>query len=277
MSVTTTSAAATDPGASATEAAPPAWSAVLRAQARLLVRKKWKLAGLIAAGGALAAYLGLAETATNDLSQVIVGSPVYGLAWIVAIGWAASIWSDEGPGDRAYHWSLPVAGPAHDLTRVGLGGVYYLAVGFLGLAAGTVLFVFFAGRPVLGGAGVWGLTALGLTVGFLLGTVPALLTAHPLRWTAGTALGYLILGGLLGEAADRWTWLAGLEGGVKSVWNGTLGLESAIAAPMQVGGFADEMVSTRPVAALLLWLGLAAAAVVGVSLLHVERAKGAAE
>lgn len=273
----TTSAATTDSGASATEAAPPAWSAVLRSQARLLLRKKWKLAGLIAAGAALAAYLGLVEGTANDLSQVVVGSPVYGLAWILAVGWAASIWSDEGPGDRAYHWSLPVTRPAHDLTRVGLGGLYYLAVGFAGLAAGTALVALFAGTPVLGGIRVWGLAALGLVLGFLLGAVPALLTAHPIRWSAGAALGYLIVGGLLGEAADRWTWLAGLDAVVKSVWNGTFGLESAIAAPMQVGGFADGMVTTRPVAALLLWLGLSAVAVVGVSFLHLERAKGAAE
>lgn len=42
-----------------------------------------------------------------------------------------------------------------------------------------------------------------------------------------------------------------------------------------MAGYAQETVSASPVLALFLWLGLAAAVVVALSFLHLERAKGA--
>lgn len=258
---------------------PPDWPTVLRAQLRLLARKQWKVLGLLAAGAALVTFLGLTEGTAADLLELLLGSPLYALAFLLAIGWAAGVWSDEGPGERAYHWSLPVSRPAHDLTRVGLGGLSYLAVGAVGLAVGSLAFAVLGGTPALGGGSEWVLLALGLLTGFLLGTVPALVSEHPLRWAVGIWFGYLILAGLAEEAAEAWGWgwLGGIEVALKSIWLGSHGLRAAFLAPGQVAGYSEQAAGAEPVAALLLWLGLAAATVVGVSFLHVERAKGAAE
>lgn len=277
----TTSTTETGRNRVGSEHVPLPWTETVRAQAELLARKHWKVLGLLGAATALVAFLGLSEIdwapPTPNLLALLLGSPLYVLAFILAVGWAAGVWSDEGPGDRAYHWSLPVSRPVHDLTRVGLGGAAYLLVGAVGLAAGSIVFAAGGGLPSPGAAGVWGLVVLGLLTGFLLGTVPALVSEHPLRWVLGTWFGYLILGGLLGEAAEKWTWLGGVESALKSVWLGSHGLRAAVFAPHQVAGQAEQTVSSEPVAALLLWLGLAAAAVVAVSFLHLERAKGAAE
>lgn len=260
---------------------PPAWSEVLWAQLRLLARKQWKVLGLLAAGAALVAFLGLSEINWNpsspNLLELLLGSPIYVFAFVLAIGWAMGVWSDEGPGDRAYHWSLPVSRPVHDLTRVGLGGVSYVLVGAVGLAVGSLAFVIGGGFPSLGQAAQWGLIAFGLLTGFLLGTIPALVSEHPLRWAFGVPFGYALVTGLLEEAAEKWSWLEGVEAAVKSVWQGSHGLQAAVFAPHQVSGYAEEAVSSAPVAALLLWFVFAAAAVVAVGFVHLEQAKGAAE
>lgn len=68
---------------------------------------------------------------------------------------------------------------------------------------------------------------------------------------------------------------------MKSVWDGVYGLENALLSPNF--GFVSRRVEEyspdpgQAGGALLLWLGLSAAAVVAVSFLHLERAKGAAE
>lgn len=263
--------------ARAGEHVPPGWTEVYGAQLRLLIRKQWKVLGALAVAAAGFTYLGLMEGLAANVLALLLGSPLYVLAWILAAGWAAGVWSDEGPGDRAYHWSLPVSRPVHDLTRVAIGAALYLVIGALGLAAGSLVFAVGGGAPTLGGVAAWGLIALALLTGFLLGTVPALASEHPVRWMVGVTFGYLILGGLLEEAAEKWTWLGGVETAVKSVWDGSHGLQAAMFAPHRVTGYAEETASGGAVGALLLWLGLAAATVVAVGFLHLERAKGAAE
>lgn len=260
---------------------PPDWASVLGAQSRLLARKQWKLLGLLAAGTALVTFLRFGEAyreqATITVEELLLGSPLYVLACLLAVAWAAGVWSDEGPGERAYHWSLPVVRPVHDLTRVGVGAGFFLIAGLGGLALGGAASLVWGVPLVPGGITSMGLIALGLLLGFLLGTVPALLSGHPLRWAVGVPLGYAVFGGLTAEAADRWSWLQGIEAAVTSVWSGTLGLRAAFLAPHEVTGYAEGPVSSEPLGALLLWLGLAAAAVVALSFLHLERAKGAAE
>lgn len=284
----TPSAEGAQGGEGRTDTGPAAWSAVLQAQLRLLLLKKWKLLALLALAIALPTVALLiadppaATESTRDFGLAdFAATSFYWLAALLALAWAASVWSDEGPGDRAYHWSLPVRRPVHDLTRVGVGGLLFLAVAALvvfGVWAGHLLL---GGSFVLGDPALFGLSAAVVAVAYLLGTIPALVADHPSRWAVGTVLGYLILGGLLEEAAERWSWLAGLEGVVKSVWNGAYGLENALTYPSVVAiSRRVEEYSLDPGqggGALLLWLGLAAAAVVGVSFLHLERAKGAAE
>lgn len=290
----TTEAPATEEGRAAgakgagggTEAGPPAWSTVFRAQLRLLLRKKWKLLGLIGLAGLTALFWADPPAATPSTRHFGVAefaaSPfVYGVAVLLAVAWAASVWSDEGPGERAYHWSLPVRRPVHDLTRVGAGGLLFLAAAAPTLAGIYAAHLLLGGGFALGDPALLGLSAGVVAVAYLLGTIPALVADHPLRWAVATVLGYLIIGGLLEEAAERWSWLAGPEAAVKSVWNGAYGLENALMSPSSVfvSRFVEEYSPDPGQAggALFLWLGLAAAAVVGVSFLHLERAKGAAE
>lgn len=271
---------------------PPPWSAVLRTQLRLLLQKKWKLLTLLALAIAVQTFgilsliprfgpdsaLGVTTGVAGwSLSTIAMAPPVYGLVGLIALFWAASVWSDEGPGARAYHWSLPVRRPVHDLTRVGAGALLFMAAALLAVSVGYGIHVLGGANIPLGEPPVLGLTVLGIGLVYLLGAIPTFLVDHPIRWTVGTVLGYLILGGLLQEAAERWSWLAGLEGAVKSVWNGAYGLEAAFAAPPHVSTVVQQTGSATSVAALLLWLCLAAVAVVSLSLLHLERAKGAAE
>lgn len=270
---------------------PPPWSAVLRTQLRLLLQKKWKLLALLALAialqtfGILRGVQWMGEPAPGveaggggwSLSTIAMAPPVYGLVGLIALFWAASVWSDEGPGARAYHWSLPVRRPVHDLTRVGAGAILFMAAALLAFSVGYGIHVLRGVSISLGEPPVLGLTVLGIGLVYLLGAIPTFLVDHPIRWTLGTVLGYLILGGLLQEAAERWSWLAGLEGAVKSVWNGAYGLEAAFAAPPHVSTVVQQTGSATSVPALLLWLCLAAVAVVSLSLLHLERAKGAAE
>lgn len=256
-------------------ALPPSPGTVLRAQLRLLLLKKWKLLGALTTAIALITLLGLTDDIAPTVSGLLLESPLYVVGWILAVGWAQSIWSDEGPGDRAYHWSLPLERPVHDLTRVGLGTLIYVVVGVSSLAAAWLVYAVFGASVAFGEPAAWGLMLLGIIIGCLLGTIPALLTEHPVRWTVGTVLGYAILGGLLEAGGQRWNWLAVPASAVQSVWDGEYGLEAALFAPHQVAGYAEELI-TSPVSAGLLWLGVAAAVVVGVSFLHLERAKGAA-
>ncbi len=60
------------------------------------------------------------------------------------------------------------------------------------------------------------------------------------------------------------------------MWNGAYGLETACTAAPEVSAVVQETGTSTSVDALFLWLVLATAAVVAVSFLHLERAKGAA-
>ena len=265
-----------------TEAGPPSWGIVFRSQLRLLLRKKWRLLALLGLAVAVPTTQVPTQSARGmgmGLPEVAANPVPYWMAVLLAVAWAVSIWSNEGPGERAYHWSLPVRGPVHDLTRVAVGGLLFLTVALLSFSVVYVALLLMGGSFVLGDPALLGLSVAGVVLGYLLGTIPALVADHPLRWTVGTILGYLILGGLIEEAAERWGWLAGVEGALKSVWNGAYGLNDAIMAPSIVwlSGQVGESVSPDPVGALVLWLCLAAVAVVSLSLLHLERAKGAAE
>lgn len=228
---------------------PPSWGTVAVAQARLLARKKWKTLAAIPLGMGIFVlpwlYMLLVDAGASPgaVSATFVDlllGPLYLLALLVAFAWALALWSDEGPGDRAYHWSLPVERPVHDLTRVGAGAAIFLGTGAAAVLLWTLPVTAVTGAITPGPARALFLIGLVLLLGYLLGAVPALLSDHPARWTIGTVLAYAVGTGILVEMADRWHWLEPLPG------------------------------------ALLLWLGLAAAAVVGIAFFHLERAKGAA-
>ncbi|MDP2497333.1 MAG: hypothetical protein Q8W44_04985 [Candidatus Palauibacterales bacterium] len=259
---------------------PPAWGTVLAGQARLLARKKWKSLLVLLASAGLLVLLRFSDARSGEavvsVVELLLASPLHVFAFLAAYGWAAGVWSDEGPGERAYHWSLPVTRPAHDLTRVGLGAVFFLVTGAAAVALWTLPVAALTGAITPGPVRALALVALLLLLGYLLGTVPALLSDHPARWSIGVFLGYAVGTGLLMEAAERWRWIGSVPRALASVWSGELGLRSAMFAPQQIAGYAEETVTSSPALALFLWLGLAASAVVALSFVHLERAKGAA-
>lgn len=53
--------------------------------------------------------------------------------------WALGVWHGELPHRRAYHWSLPVSRPGHDLARIAAGGLWLLAAYGVLAAAGAVV------------------------------------------------------------------------------------------------------------------------------------------
>lgn len=71
--------------------------------------------------------------------------------------WATTVWAGETPTRRTYHWSLPVARPAHDLARVVAGALYL-----------------FAAYAVLAGAGA--------LVAIVEGTFPRFSEIQPVAW-----------------------------------------------------------------------------------------------
>lgn len=258
---------------------PPAWGTALAGQARLLVRKKWKsLLALLASGGLLVLLRFSAPRsgeAVVSVVELLLASPLHVFAFLAAYGWAAGVWSDEGPGERRYHWSLPVERPAHDLTRIGVGAASFLIAGVAAVLLWTLPVATLTGAITPGPARALVLIGLVVLLGYLLGTVPALLSDHPARWSIGVFLGYAVGTGLLMEASEHWNRVGPAARALESVWSGELGLEAAIFAPQQMAGYAEETVSASPVLALFLWLVLAAAVVVALSFLHLERAKGA--
>ena len=270
---------------------PPAWGTVLAAQARLVARKRWKTLAAIPLGMGIfvlpwfyvAAETGaLPSGGISTFAGLMLGSPFHLFAILAAFAWALTLWSDEGPGDRAYHWSLPVGRPGHDLIRVAAGGAWMLAVGATGVLAWSLGGTLLSRMTITPGApGELLVAASGVCLGYLLGSVPALLCDRPLRWTAGSVLGYAVGTGVLMEIAKRWVWLAPLPEALASVWNGELGLRSAVFAHVHIqgdtSGWLVDTYTSQPGLALFLWIALAAAAVVGLSFVHLERAKGAAE
>lgn len=118
--------------------------------------------------------------------------------WALAVGflifaifglfWPVSVWSDDRPAERSYHWAMPVERSRHDLTRVLAGGIIYwvlLAIVYL-VAVGAALV---SGNT----AGLDRLTLwswLGLIMGpaipYTVGSVFAVRFEHPMAWFWGT-------------------------------------------------------------------------------------------
>lgn len=262
-------------------AATPAWVVVLRKQMRLVTLKRRRDLVLLGGAAGLASFLRLtdaygAESVT--FARFFVTSPLFPLTTFLALLWPGAVWSGEGPGERAYHWSLPVARSVHDLTRVGVGGACYLGVVSLGLGVGLLAVAVGWGRatPVTG-VRVPAAAALALVLAYLTGTVPALSSAHPYRWVLGTYVGGALALSLSEVLARRQPSLARLHETLRVVTAGEYGLVSAFEAPVRLAAGGSGGADGSPWACLLLWLGVAAAATVATSSLHLERARGAAE
>lgn len=261
-------------------AVPPAWTTVLRRQLRLLRRKRRRELLLLGLALAAVAFLRLSEAFQPQgltFEAFFVTTPIAALVGLLALVWPAGVWYGEGPGDRGYHWSLPVARPVHDLTRVGVGAFWLFVVlilGFLtGLAVGWLVWGYAPGVP---SGEVLAATFLSLLLSYLLGSVPALVSEHPLRWILGVFVGASVFR-MAAEGLALWKpSLEVLADGAAALWGPPYGLEAALSAPRHLV-LLPQAPRTEPWAALFLWLVIALAAVLVVANLHVERAKGVAE
>lgn len=252
------------------EADPPDVSAVLRAQLRLMARAHrpaFLLLGLAVAAGVVALAWIWPGGAPDRLTLAHAMGRSYGALELVAVFWAAMVtWRGEGPEERFHHWSQPVGRRRHQLLRIAAGAVWLLAAVVAGAAAGWL-----AGAVVQGGMGPGGAAPLAATVGgllllYLLGSVPALLSEHPVVWIVGVYAGT----GFLVTLASARGWP--LAGTVRSLLlTGDWSLSSATNAPgLLVGGTSGG----QPWAALGLWLCVAGAAVVLTASVHQERSAG---
>lgn len=262
-----------------TERRPPAWTRVLARQWRLVRLRHGRELLALAVGAVLATSLRLAASfpaqGNVTLVELVLRTPLLAILHVVAFLWGGAVWSAEGPSNRQYHWSLPVRRPSHDLTRVLVGGGWFFASLGAGLLVGGLAFAA-AGRGIVPGSpGLLGLVGLALATSYLLGTVPALVTDHPYRWMFGVGIGYLVLRMVVGTLAARGLVPDAAAAGLDRLADGSLGFNAYLFAPQEIAGVSEQAVSPHPGGALLLWVALAVAAVVGLSFLHLERTRGA--
>lgn len=99
-----------------------------------------------------------------------------------AAWWALAVWQGEVPDRRTWHWSLPVARPAHDLARVAAGAVLLLAAFAVLALAGSLLALTRHDAGRLGAIGsAW--------VSFFAGPLVIYLIAMPfVLWSDSTAM-----------------------------------------------------------------------------------------
>lgn len=183
-----------------------------------------------------------------------------------------AVWKDQGPSRRGYHWAMPVRRMKHDLTRVAMGWVWYMAalvlyfVWLVGISfvTGGIAHPNHAPQPL---AWQWVVPFTAATVTYLFGTAVALSSDHPWRWFAGIGIGFLLVMLMVGAAG----WMEGAQA-VQNVVYGRWGLYSvingAVIEPRQetlASGTVVEIHRSHPdpaawLIATLLWLGLGAAA-----------------
>ena len=163
------------------------------------------------------------------------------------------LWNREGLFERGDFQLMPVERRKHVLIRVCAGSVWALGL------AGIVVLLFnllalAAGSPTIGAAAWLWLVPLGsVATAYLMGSALVLALRHPLRWSAGLVLAYVLLTafGLGGP----------LEPMTQAVLHSDLGLERVL-----TGGAS----STAWIVALLFWFGLGLIAVALASLRHRE-------
>lgn len=254
----------------------PSLPVVLAAQGRLMARTHGIAAGVTALG--LAVVIGLLgrNAAVGQLSTPATLSIFVGRVWqpltVLVFFWPLLVtWRGETPSQRGYHWSLPVRRPVHQLARLAAGWAWLVVAVAAGTLAGWLVSALITGRLAVGDPAVLGAALLSLTALYGLGAVFALLSDHPLWWILGSWAGLAALTAL--AHARGWT--------VVHTWldtvfsTGSLSLGVASSAPAVVAGLAggSEAVA-RPRAAVLLWAGVATAAMVGAAFVRQERSAG---
>lgn len=252
----------------------PTAAEAFRAQLGLLSRR-WP--GLLAVAAVLAGLLALtargwipvieAPAAAVPLSDALAGAwSFYGL---VALFWAPGLtWKDEGPSDRAYHWTLPVDRPVHQVLRLVAGWVLLVAVLAAGAGAGWLAGAVIQGGMAPGDPGVLVAVLPSATVLYLVGGLFALVTDRPLLWFVVAYVGARAVASV--GVLEGWAWLADPVG--EALFSGSLSLASAAGVPAQIaGGTVPGGVGGTPWQAAGLWLAVTAALTVAAAGLPLER------
>lgn len=255
----------------------PTAAEAFRAQLALLARR-WP--GLLAVAAALAGLLVLAATgwipAIDDMPDGVSLSGALAEAWtfyaVAALFWAPGLaWKDEGPSDRAYHWTLPVDRSTHQLLRLAAGWVLLVGVLAVGIAGGWAAGGVAQGGMAAGDPAVLTAVLPSATVLYLVGGLFALVTDRPLLWFV---VAYLTLAGLEFLAGFRgWDWLVTLLAEVFG--SGPLSLSAAVVLPQAVSGeLGGSSVTWSPWRTAVLWLSVTAGLTVAAARLHLERPGG---
>lgn len=254
----------------------PTFSAVLGAQGRLMVRSHWIAAGVTALAlavviGLLGRIAALGESSTPAALTIFLGGLWHPLT-IVLFFWPLLVtWRGEAPSQRGYHWSLPVGRPFHQLARLAAGWAWLVVAVGAGILVGWTAAAVIVGGMAFGHPAVLGAALLSLTALYGLGAVFALLSDHPLWWILGTWAGLAALTAL--AHARGWTLV---QAWLETIFTtGSLSLSAATSAPaVLVGLTGGAEAVARPWGAVLLWTGIALAAMVGAAFVRQERSAG---
>lgn len=162
------------------------------------------------------------------------------------------LWNKERLFDRGDFLLMPVERRRHILIRTCAGAVWAL-----GLATAVVLLfnllALTAGSPTIGAAWRWLVPLGSVATAYLLSSALVLALRHPLRWSLGLVLAFVLL-----SAFDL---SAPLEPMSRALVHGSLGLKPALTGSASITTWA---------VALLFWFGLSLIAVTLASLRHRE-------
>lgn len=251
----------------------PSADTVLRAQLRLMARTHRIAIGVLALAVGLGTALLVWGWPGDRLGPVTLsqlGGQTHGLLELVAVFWAVMVvWRGEGPSERVLHWAEPVERRTHQLLRTAAGGAWLLVA--VAAAAATA---WLAGAIVQGGMGIGALPVFPAAVAslvllYLLGSIPTLLSDHPVWWIVGLYAGTGMLMAVAQAAgwpiADPMQAVLGFDR-----W----GLARAVSAPTVLAG--ESMApaapgSGGPWGALALWLVVAGAGLFAAASVHQER------
>ncbi|MEJ2502632.1 MAG: hypothetical protein P8177_04825 [Gemmatimonadota bacterium] len=182
--------------------------------------------------------------------------------WVVPIGplWAFAVFHNEGPSDRLYFWSQPVARHTHSLARLGAGVAWLWIAYALLILAGLVFGLLDGNAWQLAelGPAAWANYFAAPAIGFLGVSLLTLTTDHPIRWTLGLILGFGIVTSFAHESlglADEVEWLLqplSEEWGLGMTLVGPLGTEVARVGHL-IERMADPAVQFRSSFDVRLW------------------------
>lgn len=233
---------------------------LLRRQLGVVGRRRWR--EMIMLGGLLAALpmVIAIEIAPREAAswQADVLRNLLRTMWIIALLiaaiWPFSVWTDESPARRGYHYSLPAKRLTHDLARVVAGAIWILAVLAM-VAAIAVLAFWFGGPPppLELGVPIWGHFIGGTMILYLLTSSLCISAERPLWWLFGGWLAFAVAFALANNFMPSvGRFLEALIGA-----SGDWGVFAAATAA--VNRIAGGPEATLPAGPLLLWLAVSVA------------------